>query len=88
MFSDGLQHMDTSVLANQFFADIKCLLDNLSSVMANSDGWWESIKRIHAIRTPWWWWDYIYIYIYKDWLISLLNGISIFVGYLMRKLSF
>ena len=40
---------------HQFCADTGCHLDDSSIAMADSDGWQERFKGIHAVILPWWW---------------------------------
>ena len=56
MFSYGLLHMDTPVLANkqrltlyQLCTDTRCSLEDLlSGEMDDRDGWWERVNEVHA----------------------------------------
>ena len=40
--------MDTSVLIDQLRMDTGCHLNDLASVMADRDKWWERVKDIHV----------------------------------------
>ena len=62
--------------------DTGCSTEYLPEAMSDWEGWREKVRDIHADGTRWWW--YIYIYMFS--LVSLFNGISTFVGYLMPRL--
>ena len=56
MFSYGLPHMDTPVVAEQqklifisYVKTVEAILEDLLIVMTNRDGWWESVKEIYAV---------------------------------------
>ena len=52
------QHWQTSkkLYSSAHCADTGCLLDDLTTVMTNRDGWWKRIKGIPVVGTSWWWW--------------------------------
>ena len=54
-------------------ADTWCCLEDLSRAMNDRDGWWERESQGTVLLA--WWFG----------LVSLFNGISTFVGYLMPK---
>ena len=52
MFSYGLQHLDTPMLANQqkiTFINTVCHLENFQGTMADMDRWWEKVKEISTV---------------------------------------
>ena len=58
--TNSKQHMDTPVLANQqklTFINSVQTTDDLPRAMADRDGWWERVKGICSVGTPWWWWN-------------------------------
>ena len=60
MFSKGLIHIDTPVLADQQKKNLNlytgCRLEDLPSVISERERWWERIKEIYVFSMPWWWW--------------------------------
>ena len=70
---------------HQFYADIGCYLEDLQRVMDDWDGWREREREREREYqgTP----RYQPRLDDDDGLVSLLNGISTCVGYLMPKLS-
>ena len=38
---------------HEFYVDTGCYQADLPGMVANRDGWWESVKGIWAVSTPW-----------------------------------
>ena len=76
----------TRTYLQQLCTDTGYSLEDLQEAMDDRDKWRERVREIRAISTWWWWWWwYINEWIDLVYLVSLFNGISTFVGYLMPK---
>ena len=84
---------------HQLYVDTGYSLENLLEAMDDRDGWWERVRETHVVSMTWWWRIWLTKYFFfqcscapnkhlgRCGLVSLFNGISTFLGYLMLKPS-
>ena len=46
----------TRTYIQKLCADTGCTLEDLPEAMDDREGWWESVREIHADGAIWWWW--------------------------------
>ena len=74
----------------QLCEDTGCKPEDLPEAMNDREKWREMVKDIRAGSMTWWWWWCIWLYDTGNniiGLVSLFNGMSTFVSYLMPKQS-